>query len=405
MSIKLFNQQSKFTRALFLPAPPPPPYLRNNNKINNQRISLFFDRIRLQELERESEQLDESFQSYLRRQKMMKRQMNDDVTHIWDSYNLSKAALEQYDCVSGQANLMHNQPKCINTTNIDRALSSGLNDNDDDSILREFQEIRQVKSPQFEKGEIFPRETVFGNKKPVKAHDTNVYTMARERLQKEFDELSALALKTTTPTSISKKWNPMKEKEIEVWKCKVNENNMISSGRDLQQTIDEFYRKRDEKFSENESEKHCKVRGDKTIPLNAGDDIQSNTDTRSEQENSPTKRQDNILAAKSNQLNPEIEAKGSTNALMVQDEQGPTDFKKANESKSSDNDSENIGKVEHIESTVIITSRIAKLNLNESSTEPKEVFTKLSSIESGENSSLQISIGPAQPSKSDDFWI
>lgn len=328
----------------------------------------------------------------------MKRQMNDDVTHIWDSYNLSKAALEQYDCVSGQANLMQNQPKCTNTTNIDRALNFPRNENDDDSILREFQEIRQIKSPQFEKSEIFAKETVFGNKKPVKAHDTNVYTMARERLQKEFDELSALAHKTTSPTSISKKWNPTKEKEIEAWKSKVNENTMISNSRDLEQTIDDFYRKKDEKLIENKIKKHCEVREDKKIPLNA-------ENNRSEQENSPIKWQSNILTAKSNQLNPKIEGKGSTNALDVQGEKEKSDLKIANESKSSDNDSENIEKVEHIEPTVIITSKIAKLNLDGNSNKPKEVFTKLSSIESGEDSSLQISIGPAQPSKSGDFWI
>lgn len=344
----------------------------------------------MQELERESEQLDESFQLYLRRQKMMKRQMNDDVTHIWDSYNLSKAALEQYDSVSGQANLMHNQSKFINTTNIDRALNFELNENenDDDSILHEFHEIRQIKSPQFDKKPI-------ESKKPMEAHDTcravntNLYTQAREQLQKEFNELSELALKATTSTSISKKWNPMKEKEIEAWKSRVNENNKISNCRDLQETIDNFYRKRDEKSSENQIKKQCEVFEDKKIPFKAG----MNTEPEKiEQEHSPIKSQNKISISESKSLNPEIGPEESTHAL--------------NEPESSDNDSANNGKEEHIEPTIIIASKIAKLNLNESSTNPKtSIFTKLSSLESGEDSSLQISIGPTQPSKSDDFWI
>lgn len=338
---------------------------------------------------------------------MMKRQMNDDVTNIWDSYNLSKAALEQYDSVSGQAN--NNQPKFINTTNVDRALNFELNENenDDDSILRELQDIRQVTSPQFDKNEIFSGETMFGSKKPAKVHDicraadTNFYTMAREKLQKEFDELSGLALKATTPTSISKKWNPTKEKEIEAWKSKVNENNKISNHRDLEETIDDFYQKRDAKSSENKIEKHLEFFEDKTVQVNAVTKTQPETDTQIEQKDSPKKSESKISTAESKSSNPEIELNKSANPLNVLFEQKQHD---SNESKSSDNVSVDIWKGEHIEPTVIITSKIAKLNLS-GSTNPKNVFTKLSSNESDVDSSLQISIGPTQPSKSDDFWI
>lgn len=358
----------------------------------------------MQELERQSEQLDESFQSYLRRQKIRKRQINDDVTHIWDSYNLSKAALEQYECVSGQANLMHNQPKLMNTTKIDRALNLELNENDDDSILREFQEIKQIKSPQFDKNEIFPKQTVFGGKKSMKVDGTCsainsiLYRKAQEKLQKEFDELSGL-----TPTSMSKKWNPTKKAEIEVWKSKVNEDNKISNGRDLQETIDSFYRKRNEESSENKIDKHCEVLEDNTIPFNAASYTQSEIYAQIEQEDLLTKCQSKILTAHPKNLSLKIEPKKSTNTLNV--EQKQSDSKIANDSKSSDDDSTNIRKEEYIEPTVIITSKIANINLNGSSTNRTDVFEKLSSNESGEDSSLQISIGPKQPSKSDDFWI
>lgn len=327
----------------------------------------------------------------------MKRQMNDDVTHIWESYNLGKAALEQYDSITGQANLMHNQPKFMNTTKMDKTSDFELNENDDDTILRDFQEIRQLKSPQFDKNEIFSKETVFASIKP-KVNDTfrdvnsDFYTMAREKLQKEFDELSVLALKAATPTSISKKWNPMKEKEIEAWKSKVNENNRSPNHRNLEETIDDFYRKRDEKLSENQIKRHSEDRSLIT-QINAVSNIQSEMETRIEQEDSPMKSQNKILTAEPKNLNAEIDNKESAHKSAL------------NESKSSDNDSANIRKMEHIEPTVIITSKIGTLNLNESLTDPKNVFTKLSSIESDEDSSLQISIGPIQPSKSDDFWI
>ncbi|XP_031627765.1 uncharacterized protein LOC116343696 [Contarinia nasturtii] len=54
-------------------------------------------KIRLQQLERESEDLDQSFQAYLRRQQISKKQMNDDATKIWENYNLSKAAIAKYN--------------------------------------------------------------------------------------------------------------------------------------------------------------------------------------------------------------------------------------------------------------------------------------------------------------------
>lgn len=324
----------------------------------------------------------------------MKRQMKEDVTNIWDSYNLSKAALEQYDCASGQANLTHNQPKLISTTNIDGAPNFELNDNenDDDSILCELQEIRQVRSPQFDKNEIFSREAVFGSKKPANVHgtcraaNTNFYTLTREKLQKEFDELSGLALKATTSTSISKKWNPTKEKEIEAWKSKVC---------DLEETIDDFYRKRDAKSSENKIEKRFEFFEDKTVQVSALTKTQPEIETQIEQEDSPKKSESKISTAESKSSNPEIELNES--AKQEQPD--------SNESKSSVDVSVDMWKGEHIEPTVIITSKIAKLNVS-GSTDPKNIFTKLSSIESDVDSSLPISIGgPTQPSKSDGFWI
>lgn len=56
----------------------------------------FFIRLRLQELERESEKLDASFRTYLKRQHLEKSHFNEDVAKILQNYNMRKVMLNQH---------------------------------------------------------------------------------------------------------------------------------------------------------------------------------------------------------------------------------------------------------------------------------------------------------------------
>lgn len=102
----------------------------------------------MQQLERESEQLDESFQAYLQRQQISKSQLKRDVSKIWKNYNLEKAALIQYNPSTDQTNLFRNQPKLIETQNIDTVLNNSIKDDVDvRELLKDLKDVRQLESP------------------------------------------------------------------------------------------------------------------------------------------------------------------------------------------------------------------------------------------------------------------
>lgn len=115
----------------------------------------YFHRNRLQQLERESEHLDDTFKSYMRRQHTFKQQSSIDISTIWQSYNSSKEALAQLNFTDANQPVGPPQPKFVDFNN---ALSSTRNtDFDSEDILRCVEKITRSKSPSFDKGDLFAK--------------------------------------------------------------------------------------------------------------------------------------------------------------------------------------------------------------------------------------------------------
>lgn len=123
-------------------------------------------RHRFQQLERESEELDQSFQVYLRRQQILKHQMNDDASKIWENYTMSKAALAQFDKIDDKHNAAaHHQP-IADSIKVDYVLNSTFYDDVDiDEVLRDLKEIKRMDSPRFDINEAFPKNRLFKSQK------------------------------------------------------------------------------------------------------------------------------------------------------------------------------------------------------------------------------------------------
>lgn len=60
-------------------------------------LSSLARRHRLQELEQESEKIDKSFQAYLKRQTIEKTRLSEDISKIWQNYNLEKSILDLHN--------------------------------------------------------------------------------------------------------------------------------------------------------------------------------------------------------------------------------------------------------------------------------------------------------------------
>lgn len=111
-------------------------------------------------MERESEVLDQSFQAYLRRQQISKQQMNEDASKIWENYSLSKAALADYGKTEDKHTIPHSN--VIDTMKMDTVLNSTFhNDVDIEEVLKDLNEIKQLKGPTFNKKETFSKESIW----------------------------------------------------------------------------------------------------------------------------------------------------------------------------------------------------------------------------------------------------
>lgn len=130
--------------------------------------NISISRVRLQQLERESEDLDQSFQAYLRRQQISKQQMNVDASKIWKNYSTRKAALAQLDKTDD--NLL-----TVGTSQpfkIDQVFNSTFYDDVDIAdVLKDLNEIRRLKSPQFNKNEAFPKDSLLAQKSYTKSFE------------------------------------------------------------------------------------------------------------------------------------------------------------------------------------------------------------------------------------------
>lgn len=323
-------------------------------------------------MERESERLDESFQAYLRRQKSLKQQMNADVTQIWENYNLSKAALEQYDSVVGQANLTSNVSKFLNTTIIDGTANDKMSEYDD--ILKDLEEIKQLASPQFDKDDLFPTEIIFPkNDRTSKDLDTTPVEMSTKNLPNELSDFNGKVKKAESlfrkifETSTPKKNETKQIDEVKMKTAKSNKKTLNG--------IDDYLNQSKHDLITSE---HSIIESDK-VPAN---ETPTNEPIQQKEFKTSTLQNDVVGDKKStvNTLN-----KISTNA------------------DAPENVTDTAKNVEKIMDNTPIAST-SKQFTNGQKTVP--TFAKLSSIESGDDTtSERISIGPSQTIKDDDFWI
>lgn len=82
-------------------------------KVNRKRKSFpFIRRLRIQKLDYESKEIDQSFQKYLDRHKTFREENEKSATAVWESYRTDKKALEQ-KCKSIKKSLQeaHQQPR------------------------------------------------------------------------------------------------------------------------------------------------------------------------------------------------------------------------------------------------------------------------------------------------------
>lgn len=179
----------------------------------------FLLRIRLQQLERESEVLDQSFQAYLRRQQISKQQMNEDASKIWENYSLSKAALADYGKTEDKHTIPHS-----NVMKMDTVLNSTFhNDVDIEEVLKDLNEIKQLKSPTFNKKETFSRESILRPKFSSYKVTTNFEIQPLiDQSKKLFDTQVKVKLPENQNTMIPQKTHDIlprndeaKEKQIE----------------------------------------------------------------------------------------------------------------------------------------------------------------------------------------------
>lgn len=85
--------------------------------------------------------------------------MNEDASKIWENYSLSKAALAEYNKTEDKHIIPHSN--VIDTMKMDTVLNSTFhNDVDIEEVLKDLNEIKQLKSPTFNKKEAFSKESI-----------------------------------------------------------------------------------------------------------------------------------------------------------------------------------------------------------------------------------------------------
>lgn len=158
----------------------------------------------MQQLERESEDLDQSFQAYLRRQQMLKQQMNDDASRIWANYSLSKAALAQIDANDNRnINIRVHQPNLVDNTKIDHILNSTFNDDVNiQDVLKDLNDIKRLKTPPFNKEDAFPTDNLMTFKPQRNSMDTIIEKSLHPIMEYE-ETVLATPIKTTFPKKYS----------------------------------------------------------------------------------------------------------------------------------------------------------------------------------------------------------
>lgn len=160
----------------------------------------------MQQLERESEDLDQSFQAYLRRQQVLKQQMNDDASRIWENYSLSKAALAQIDPSDNRnTNIKLRPTNLIENMKIDQIWNSTFNDDVNvQDVLKDLNEIKRLKTPPFKKGNVFPADNLKTFQPERSSIDPLMDTVIEKSLYPIIEHKeTVLEIKTTFPNKHS----------------------------------------------------------------------------------------------------------------------------------------------------------------------------------------------------------
>lgn len=86
--------------------------------------------------------------------------MNCDASKIWENYKISKTALAQFQTTEEKPSGDSGQHLKLNdSTNADQVFSSTFYDDVDiEEVLKDLNEIRQLKSPRFDKSKAFPKD-------------------------------------------------------------------------------------------------------------------------------------------------------------------------------------------------------------------------------------------------------
>lgn len=193
----------------------------------------------MQQLERESEDLDQSFQAYLRRQQMLKQQMNDDASKIWENYSLSKAALAQIDAIDNRSNNIKAHPtNSVDNIRIDQIWNSTFNDDVNiQDVLKDLSEIKRLKSPSFDKEKSFVKKNLMSFKPQMSTMDTII-----EKPLNPTIEYKEAVFATQIKTTFAEKNVPIlleKDPKANIGRCQENGVEIIKENEKTQYQKDE----------------------------------------------------------------------------------------------------------------------------------------------------------------------
>lgn len=346
----------------------------------------------MQQLERESEHLDESFQAYLQRQQSAKIQLKQDVSKIWENYNLEKAALVQYSPSVEQANVFTNQSKLVQTRDIDSVLKDTIKEDAEiQDFLKDLHKIKPFESP-FENLSI--NDILDKRKVTISQAASKVSTAIQERVGKIFESKAPKQVKivedknylyeSQIPAKISDASNSSSSAESEINRI-MNEDPVLNAYI-LPKTIEKSV---PNPITTTVAEKELQI------------------------EAVEVKNKENH-----NSLKPFPRNNGLTNGHKAE-----IDGKNTNEMKAphlEDPKESAVQQPREVDDIVAVKESPEKSLPNvesqkltngyaTKSTEvvirPSAFITKISSTESEMDDSPQISIGPTQDTKSPDFWI
>lgn len=365
-------------------------------------------------MEHESEELDQSFQAYLRRQKILKQQMNNDASKIWENYTLSKAALDQIDKNEDKHTIANvNQPKLFEPMKVDHVINSIFYDDVDiEEVLKDLEEIKRLKSPRFNKTEALPKNSLLSFKsqinefRPIPKRTKNRF----EKQKKVENRLKSVEKLIEMPSIILE--NPILEKPT---KTVVME---MASEPKLQQQNEEIK----SNIQTRSQDKHLKINGTVTISSDESNIIVNEPIELEKLLNSEKNTENEKIAAKT--TNVEIHSGALTNGHLIEKytsdsiqsvkQEDAKEIKK--ESRPLSPLKENgiikteskVGLIEKLPITLEENGSVQATSTTNTNGFVKKLTTFVSIVSESDSAEIseQISIGQQRISKSpEDFWI